>query len=222
MMPAPGSPDASHQIRGQYVASTRDRLLGKLLEQARSGMLNPDWRSQGQLHPPPASDDDRAAVIEIQQMPRQPWEPEQSPWRVALDAWFIAQFGINERARVHSTQVRVSVLEGQARAALSQVTVALLAGAYTDGMILEELTSLPYPELHDPNSAVHRARRDELIASYLAGLHDGGISNDWAGWLRARSHTWGDPMAANKWKIMLNGPTVTHMWRLPSYWRGRD
>lgn len=69
---------------------------------------------------------------------------------------------------------------------------------------------------------LHRARRDELIASYLAGLHDGGISNDWAGWLRGRSHTWGDPMAANKWKIMLNGPTVTHMWRLPSYWRGSD
>ena len=105
---------------------------------------------------------------------------------------------------------------------MSKFTVAGLTGTYTDDTVLEELTALPYSELHDPNTAVHRAQRDELIASYLAGLDDAGISNDWAEWLRARSETWGNPMLQNKWNIMLNGPSLRTMWRLPDYWHNAE
>lgn len=42
---SPGSPDAYQQIGAQYVASMRDDLLAKVLEQARFGSLDPEWRS---------------------------------------------------------------------------------------------------------------------------------------------------------------------------------
>lgn len=226
-MSSPGSPDAYQQIGAQYVASMRDGLLGKVLEQARFGALDPEWRSsvvlpKERLQPQMVTDDDRAVVMEIQQLPRQPWEPGQATWRVALNAWFIAQFGISERARVRSAQTQVTLLEMQGMTAMSKFTVAGLTGTYTDDTVLEELTALPYSELHDPNTAVHRAQRDELIASYLAGLDDAGISNDWAEWLRARSETWGNPMLQNKWNIMLNGPSLRTMWRLPDYWHNAE
>ncbi|MEX7470764.1 MULTISPECIES: hypothetical protein [Mycobacteriaceae] len=226
-MPSQGMSDASQQVGAQYVASVRDDLLAKLLEQARFGTLDPEWRSsvmsaKARLYPHAVTDDDRAAVMELQQLPPQAWEPYRAPWRVALDAWFIAQFGVNERARVRSAQTYVSLLETQGMTALSKFTVASLTGTYTDESVIDELTTLPYAELRDPNTPVHMAQRDELVASYLAGLNDGGVSNDWAAWLRARSVAWSHPMLENKWRIMLSGPTLAQMWRLPDYWRDAE
>lgn len=223
-MPVPGMSDPSQQVGAQYVATVRDDLLAKLLEHARFGTLDPQWRSTAmsakeRLYPHAVTDDDRAAVMELQQLPPQAWEPHRAPWRVALDAWFIAQFGVNERARVRSAQTYLSLLEMRGMTVLSKFTVDSLTGTYTDESVIEELTTLPYAELRDPNTPVHMAQRDELVASYLAGLNDAGISNDWAGWLRARSETWGSPMVENKWRVMLSGPTLAQMWRLPDYWR---
>lgn len=221
-MSVPGMPDPFQAIGARYVATVRDRLLGTVLERARLGTLDPGWRSTAteRLYPHAGrADDDRAAVMELQQLSPQLWEPHRGPWRAALDAWFIAQFEIHERARVRSAQDVVSLLEAQGGRTLNTFRVASLTGTYTDQAVIEELTTLPYAELRDPNNPVHLAQRDELVASYLAGLNDAGISNDWAGWLRARSETWGNPMMANKWRLMLNGPTLAQMWRLPDYWR---
>ncbi len=219
-----GMPDASQEIGAQYVASVRDGLLAKLLEHARLGTLDPQWRTsvmsaKARLYPQAVTDDDRAVVMELQELPPQAWEPHQAPWRVALDAWFVAQFEVNERARVRSAQTYVSQLQLPGMAALNKFRVASFTGTYTDEAVIEELTALPYAELRDPNDAVHLAQRDELVASYLAGLNDAGISNDWVGWLRARSQTWGNPMVENKWRIMLSGYALAQMWRLPDYWR---
>lgn len=223
-MSFPGMSDAAQHIRGQYVATVRDDLLGKVLEQARFGTLDPQWRSsvtspKARLYPHAETDDDRAAVMELQQLPPQPWEPHHGPWRAALDAWFVAQFGINERVRVRSALSYVTQLEMHGTTALSKFRTASSTGTYTDESIIEELRALPYAELRDPSNPVHLAQRDELVASYLAGLNDAGIDNDWVDWLRARSETWGDPMLEKKWKIMLGGPTLAQMWRLPAYWR---
>lgn len=224
----PGMSDPSHQrVSAVYVASVRDDLLKRLLEQARLGTLDPQWRSsmispKAQLYPDAVTDDDRAAVMEIQQLPPQPWEPHQGPWRAALDAWFLAQFGINERARIRSAQTYVSQLETQGMAGLLKFRVASATGTYTDELVIDELRALPYAELRDPNDAVHKARRDELVACYLAALDDAGISNDWAEWLRARTKTWGNPMLENKWRVMLQGPILAEMWRLPAYWRSDE
>lgn len=149
-MPVPGMSDPSQQVGAQYVATVRDDLLAKLLEHARFGTLDPQWRSTAmsakeRLYPHAVTDDDRAAVMELQQLPPQAWEPHRAPWRVALDAWFIAQFGVNERARVRSAQTYLSLLEMRGMTVLSKFTVDSLTGTYTDESVIEELTTLPTP-----------------------------------------------------------------------------
>lgn len=218
MVIRPGQPHET--IAAHYVEQVRDQLLVQVLDTARIGKLDPQWRQH--LTAPsaragyPVSDGDRAAVMEVQQLPPQPWEPGQSTdWRQALDSWFIAQSNLAVRSRVRAARNELMLIELQ----MVQVRNALLTHPGQDCGVVDAVQALPYTMLETQTAAVHLSQRDKLVGSYLAGLDDGGVSNDWVGWLRGRIQEWGDPLLMNSMTIQLAGPTLKMMWMLPHYWK---
>ncbi|EUA41035.1 hypothetical protein H7I87_18370 [Mycobacterium timonense] len=97
-----------------------------------------------------------------------------------------------------------------------------------------EACLLKYVEPHSPSDELYsRIVRDELAASYHAGLAAGGETNDWLGWYRARAAQWDIPGSAeNSWYAWIKEQADTrirHLWcepqrlidaiqQLPTYW----
>ncbi len=154
---------------------TTGSAWGMVLMNARSGLLDPDWRetlspaahyAAGFPRPtdPALLDADALAIYEVATAPRSAWEPGAAggDWRRALSAWQLAAKDLQRH------QFRTK----------------------------RWLTDMTIPDANRPNAArldaVLEARAlDAIEASYRAGLAAAGDAENWRGWYRSRiTETW--------------------------------
>lgn len=199
---------------------TTGSVWGVVLMNARSGLLDADWRSMltpeahyaaGFPRPtdPSLLDADALAIYEVATAPPSAWEPNAAAvdWRRALAAWRDAAQDL------HRHQFRTK----------------------------RWLCDFTIPEPDQPNAArldaVLEARTlDAIEASYRAGLAAGGDAENWRGWYRSRiTETWSaaddstyklyysvDRMLAridSGEPIVTGGDTIIIQEQLPQYWR---
>lgn len=154
---------------------TTGSVWGTVLMNARSGLLDGEWRSTlspeahyaaGFPRPtdPSLLDADALAIYEVATAPISAWEPNAAAgdWRRALAAWRVAAQDL------HRHQFRTK----------------------------RWLCDFTIPETDQPNAArldaVLEARTlDAIEASYRAGLAAGGDAENWRSWYRSRiTETW--------------------------------
>lgn len=201
-----------------YVAF-RSQHLSELLQMARMGRLDPDWRSNMQsktaqfnatgLH----ADAETTAISELQMLAPMPWEPNQSTWRHSLDSWYAVSIKTHTLDYVNTVQLD-----------LNGLSAGDLAGVFAfTGVLAEKIFDdlLPHYELGD-NTRRNRERtyvgvRMSLTGSYLAGLAAGGMDIDWRGWYRGQIAKLPDdhPMIGRLQSEISSG----FYEQIPQYWR---
>lgn len=173
-------------------------LLRVVLQQARAGTLETDWRDKvpvaiaesGALSDGRDGDVYAAAVCagrELVDIRPEDWEPDSGVgWRKSLDSWFEATKGclmVFESAEQH-----------------------LRAGFPSAGIVSQAAMD-----------------RDLATASYRAGLAAGGLDvPDWYGWLNDRVYSWPDKMRRDdQIDLMTLEPGYREsIEQLPAYWAG--
>lgn len=173
-------------------------LLRVVLQQARAGRLETDWRDKvpvaiidsGTLSDDRDGDVYAAAVCagrELVDIPAQDWEPNSGVgWRKALDAWF------------EGTKGCLMIFEAAER--------HLQAGFPTGGILSQAAMD-----------------RDLATASYRAGLAAGGLDvADWYEWLTDRVYAWPDKKRRDdQIDLMTLEPGYREsIEQLPAYWAG--
>lgn len=197
-------------------------VLRQALQQARDGMLEPDWRESiadsstiVHLRTSDPYGVRLPVITAISEMPRAAWEPGHSPgWRVAVDSWFGA-------ARAALAEDRSIALEQHARATSLGASVAasarLVASSATEA--IESITDADArnDDIARQSLSTFITQRDTLTASYGAALAAGGEDIDWPAWFERRINTWDNRLAANGARMLLQQRT-SYLERLPTYW----
>nr|WP_181407294.1 hypothetical protein [Mycobacterium celatum] len=139
------------------------------------------------------------ALHEIVSSPVAAWEPyvTNGDWRRALDAWYAAAIELRDyyedaqlrHRKAIADRLRRTQLE-ELRSKLKAATDEFWAEHYAKQINKAEACLLKYVEPHSPSDELYsRILRDELAASYHAGLTAGGETNDWLGWYRPDKRT---------------------------------
>jgi hypothetical protein len=208
-------------------AHTRHRLLGGLLDAARYGSLDPNWRDQltspagvGDDALQPHVDVDTLALHELTTMPTQPWEPyaANGVWRLALNAWYRAALDL-DNYRAHNDQLAVQSLW----TARLQSRLQWVRSPHDDVLlaIQEVREQWSRQSNHHATQRYWTRWRDNTGASYRAGLAAGGDPDvNWTSWYRSRIETWDGEcpaVSAADHLAALDEPQQ-YMEMLPEYW----
>lgn len=203
----------------QWTGTAEHRLLrwsvlSSVLRAARGGTLAVDWRDgleadvaernrnrQGTN----AADVGALVVHELATMSQQAWEPYVAggDWRTALGAWYRDSLALHEW-EWEQEAVELEWTPGWARRTRERFAAEFRAR--------------------------HVRGRDELEASYRAGLAAGGDDQDWIGWYRRRiTETWGSGSGMGRYDseetlraLDARDEWLMDMERLPSYWAARQ
>lgn len=197
-------------------------VLREALQQARDGVLQPDWRENvaassrlSGLHTNDHYGVLLPVVTAINEMPRAAWEPGHSPgWRTALDSWFDA-------SRTALAEERNITLEQHARMAKlgsSMTTAARISTRSVEEAITKiAATDAQSDELARQSLSTFVVQRDKLTASYGAALAAGGEQVDWRTWFEGRINTWDNELAASGARMTVQ-QQYSYLERLPTYW----
>lgn len=200
-----------------------NEVLIRALQQARDGILSPQWRDtleeNGALADAPDFRGVHGAVIAtIQAMPLAAWEPGvNSDTRSALDRWYhdaSAELGksYEHRLRTHARTATIGIQVQNLK--LLNCSLRAQDPAPALRMDLPAVDDVLRKGLRDLESEFI-VKRDTLLASYLAALATTGVEVDWRSWFEDRIAVWEDRMAADLARISLHARVFE---QIPAYW----
>ncbi|SIJ22243.1 Uncharacterised protein [Mycobacteroides abscessus subsp. abscessus] len=226
--PQPWEPnyfDYDTHLSRVHWTTTRSIMLEGVLNKARSGQLESDWRDRLTLperrpgYEERYSDSDRVALQEIRELPIASWEPGvANTWRQALDAWFLAiREVVNDLSLLREEMSREN-RQGRHRNFRSSFGPDELATAAVDTIIGNE-------RIFDAGaySALEQGiiLRDRMTAWYKAGRAAGGDDVDWLAWFEERIGHWMTPTIADWERASLSRAEYRErLLSLPDYWQG--
>ena len=215
--------DGGHFSRAaeRHYRVLRTQALRQILALARNGALKPDWRDT--LDTPQRSatahriytDGDLLAIEDLRQMDYAAWEPgHASSWR---DATLHEDRALALQLQVTSTQDRDKTLASALRLRSQGVN------AVDELLRLEtaiDSTDVASDSAQRTSHDLYVVARDELGASYRAGLRAGGDDVDWLTWYRDHINRWPAGTMKDIVTARLDSPDYQqHMQTLPDYWR---
>ncbi|WP_084020273.1 hypothetical protein [Mycobacterium avium] len=228
----------------------RERLTVDVIHEREIGG-GPEWveffeQVTGRSYVEEKAKDNDAEVLAVHEIVSDPvadWEPyvTNGDWRRALDAWYAAAIELRDYDEDAQLRHRKAIADRLRRTELEKLRSKLKAASdefwadhYAKQLNKAEARLLKYVEPHSPSDELYsRILRDELAASYRAGLAAGGETNDWLGWYRTRAARWDIPGSAeNSWYAWIKGQVDTRirqlimepqrltvaMEQLPTYW----
>ncbi|VEG41070.1 Uncharacterised protein [Mycolicibacterium flavescens] len=200
-----------------------NEVLIRALQQARDGILSPQWRDtleeNGALADAPDFQGVHGAVIAtIQAMPLAAWEPGvNSETRSALDRWYhdaSDELGksYEHRLRTHARTAAIGIQVQNLKLLSCSLRAQDPAPALRmDVPIVDDVQGKALRELESE----FIVKRDTLLASYLAALATTGMEVDWRSWFEERIASWEDRTAADLARISLHARVFE---QIPAYW----
>ncbi|QFS94740.1 hypothetical protein FIV07_28595 (plasmid) [Mycobacterium sp. THAF192] len=200
-----------------------NEVLIRALQQARDGILSPQWRDtleeNGALADAPDFQGVHGAVIAtIQAMPLAAWEPGvNSETRSALDRWYhdaSDELGksYEHRLRTHARAAAIGIQVQNLKLLSYSLRAQDPAPALRmDVPIVDDVQGKALRELESE----FIVKRDTLLASYLAALATTGVEVDWRSWFEERIASWEDRTAADLARISLHARVFE---QIPAYW----
>ena len=165
------------------------------------------------------TDADRLAVDEVRELPPAAWEPNsEASWRDAVSAWYAAARGVIHEEYVMTAEIR---LAGRSAREQSLATAFRLPHSPEREHLIQTIhdTEMTYDNTDRALLATNICERDNLGASYRAGLAAGGEAIDWVAWYLERIAAWPDPRMAAPARARLDDPTFcAEVQTLPAYW----
>jgi hypothetical protein len=202
MMGAPEpDDDPFNRAAGRHYRMLRTQTLRQILIKARNGMLKPDWRDT--VNSPQRSvtthhiytDGDMLAIEELRQMDYTAWEPGHvSSWRDALSAWYVASRQALHEDRALALQLQVTSTQDRDKT-LSSALRLRSQGVNAVDQVLRLETAIDSTDVTSDSAQrtshdLYVVARDDLGASYRAGLRAGGDDVDWIAWYRDHINRW--------------------------------
>ena len=216
------SEQSTQFLAAMHYRSRRASFMLDVLDLARRGKLEPNWRdtiasSQRHQSPHMYSDGEELALHEMRNLDPVPWEPGAGVgWRAALEAWYVAICDAYDQTdRLHadgSAQTCESLSHSQNMRKLLGAGDA--AGEQRVAALIQRIQ-----ESERGRILGMRLQRAYLEAWYRAGLAAGGDESDWIGWFRTQIEEADDPQMRQAWLTRLDDPTTRpEMESLPDYW----
>ena len=194
--------------------------MRQILALARNGALKPDWRDT--LDTPQRSatahhiytDGDLLAIEDLRQMDYAAWEPgHASSWRdpctrTAPWPWSCKSPATQDREKTLASALRLRSQGVNAVDELLRLETAI------------DSTDVASDSAQRTSHHLYVVARDELGASYRAGLRAGGDDVDWLTRYRDHINRWPAGTMKDIVTARLDSPDYQqHMQTLPDYWR---
>ena len=196
-----GDQDGFSTAAARHYRSLHTQMLRGVLALARRGALRPDWRDR--LQPPQRSttthhiytDGDVLAVAELRQREYAAWEPGQaSNWRDALTSWYLASRVALHDDRALPAEIQIETVKTRDQTPAHALEMRVKGVNAVDALdrleVALDSSDVSTDSTTRTTHELYIAARDELGASYRAGLRAGGDDVDWVGWYRDHINRW--------------------------------
>jgi len=152
------------------------------------------------------------------------WEPGRAGnWRDALTAWYLASRVALHDDRALTAEIQIEAVKARDQTLAHALEMRVKGINAVDALDrLEVALDSSDVSTDSTTRSTHKfyiAARDELGASYRAGLRAGGDDVDWVGWYRDHISRWpSGTMRETAAARLDSGDYRQHMETLPDYW----